>query len=86
MNDLSLFNSKQQTTSEVVTTRELAEILGVDIRTVQITAKRILDPTKVLSRVINGGKSMIFDEKQATLIKQEIQKLPLITVLQMQQA
>jgi len=87
MNDLSLFNSNQSketfeagskvkntTSKEVVTTRELAEILGVDVRTVQITAKRILDPTKVLSRVINGGKSMIFDEKQATLIKQEITK------------
>jgi hypothetical protein len=87
MNDLSLFNSNQSketfetaskvkntTSEEFVTTKQLAEILGVDVRTVQITAKRVLDPTKVLSRVINGGKSMIFDEKQATFIKQEIQK------------
>jgi phage antirepressor YoqD-like protein len=87
MNDLSLFNSNQSketfeagskvkntTSKEVVTTKQLADILGVDVRTVQITAKRVLDPTKVLSRVINGGKSMIFDEEQATLIKQEIQK------------
>ena len=87
MNDLSLFNSNQSketfeagskvkntTSKEVVTTKQLADILGVDVRTVQITAKRVLDPTKVLSRVINGGKSMIFDEKQATLIKQEITK------------
>jgi phage antirepressor YoqD-like protein len=87
MNDLSLFNSNQSketfeagskvkntTSEEVVTTKQLADILGVDVRTVQMTAKRILDPTKVLSRVINGGKSMIFDEKQATFIKQEIQK------------
>jgi phage antirepressor YoqD-like protein len=87
MNDLSLFNSNQSTetfeagskvknttSKEVVTTKQLADILGVDVRTVQMTAKRILDPAKVLSRVINGGKSMIFDEKQATFIKQEIQK------------
>lgn len=87
MNDLSLFNSNQSketfeagskvkntTSKEVVTTKQLADILGVDVRTVQMTAKRILDPAKVLSRVINGGKSMIFDEKQAMFIKQEIQK------------
>lgn len=55
MNDLSLFNSNQKATSkEVVTTKQLADILGVDVRTVQMTAKRILDPAKVLSRVING--------------------------------
>lgn len=75
MNDLSLFNSNQKATSkEVVTTKQLADILGVDVRTVQLTVKRVLDPTKVLSRVINGGKSMIFDEEQATAIKREIQK------------
>lgn len=72
----SLFNPNQKATSkEVVTTKQLAEILGVDIRTVQRAAERVLDPAKVLSRVINGGKSLIFDEEQATLIKQEIQKL-----------
>ena len=75
MNDLSLFNSNQKATSkEVVTTKQLAEILGVDVRTVQRAAERVLDPSTVLTRVINGGKSLIFDEEQATLIKQEIQK------------
>lgn len=38
MNDLSLFNSNQKATKEVVTTKQLAEILGVDVRTVQATA------------------------------------------------
>lgn len=33
MNDLSLFNSNQS--KEFVTTKQLAEILGVDVRTVQ---------------------------------------------------
>lgn len=69
MNELVSVESEK-----MITTRELAEVLNVDVRTVQIAVKRILDPTKVHSRVINGGKSMMFDEEQATLIKQEIQK------------
>lgn len=59
---------------KMMTTKELAEVLGVDVRTVQLTAKRILDPAKVLSRVINGGLSKVFTEEQATAIKLEIQK------------
>jgi len=75
MNDLSLFNSNQKAISKKeITTRELAEILGVDVRTVQRAAERVLDPSTVLTRVINGGKSLIFDEEQATAIKREIQK------------
>lgn len=59
---------------KTVTTKQLAEILGVDVRTVQRAAERVLDPSTVLTRVINGGKSLIFDEEQATAIKREIQK------------
>lgn len=57
-----------------MTTRELAEVLGVGVRTVQRTAKRILDPVKVRSQVINGGLSKVFTEEQATAIKLEIQR------------
>lgn len=60
--------------AKLMTTKELANILNVDVRTIQIIAKKILDPTKVLSRGINGGVSKVFNEEQATLIKQEIQK------------
>lgn len=70
MNELSLFEQNEK----VMTTRELAEILGVDVRTVQRVANAILDPATVLTRVINGGESKVFTEEQATLIKQEIQK------------
>lgn len=74
MNDLSLFNSNQKATSkEVVTTKQLAEILGVDVRTVQLTVQR-LGFTKVLSQSTGGRPTQVFDEEQATLIKQEIQK------------
>jgi len=74
MNDLSLFNSNQKANSkEVVTTKQLAEILGVDVRTVQLTVQR-LGFTKVLSQSTGGRPTQVFDEEQATLIKQEIAK------------
>lgn len=78
MNDLTMFSDLESTnisglSGKTVTTRELAEVLGVSVDTVTRAAK-ILDPSAVLHRVINGGKSKIFTEEQATLIKQEIQK------------
>lgn len=57
-----------------MTAKELAEVLEVDVRTVQRVSKSLLDPATVLTRVINGGAANVFNEKQATLIKQEIQK------------
>ena len=79
MNDLSTTDNKTVTTREnyvtenLISTRALAEVLGVDVRTVQ-RASNILDPTTVLSRVVNGGTSKFFTEEQATAIKLEIQK------------
>ena len=74
MNDLSLFNPNEKATSkEVVTTRELAEILGVDVRTVQLTVQH-LGFAKVLSQSTGGRPTQVFNQEQATLIKQEIQK------------
>ena len=57
-----------------MTTRELAENLGVSVDTITRTANKVLDPSAVLRRVVNGGESRVFTEKQSTLIKQEIQK------------
>lgn len=54
---------------KLMTTKELAEALNVDVRTVQRVANDILDPATVLSRVINGGVSKVFTEEQATAIK-----------------
>lgn len=58
---------------KLMTTKELANVLGVDVRTVQRAAK-VLEPTTVQTKVLNGGRSKVFTEKQATIIKQEIQK------------
>ena len=59
--------------NNVMTTKELAEVLGVSTETVRTTAKKIIDPSKLIWRVINGGKSQAFDEAQATAIKIELQ-------------
>lgn len=56
------------------TTRELAEELNVSVQTVTNTARRILDPSKVHWRVVNGGRSRIFTSHEATEIKNEIQR------------
>lgn len=72
MNELELFEVPGQTT--FMTTRELADALDVDVRTIQQTAKKLFDPANVLSRVINGGKSMVFTAEQAAQIKAEVQK------------
>ena len=67
MNELSLFE-------KTMTTKELAETLGVSVDTITRTANKVLDLSAVQRRVINGGNSKVFTEKQATIIKQEIQK------------
>lgn len=69
----SLAQNRDNFNQELVTTRELAEVLGVSVDTVTRVAGKVLDPSAILRRVINGGESKVFNEKQATLIKQEIQ-------------
>lgn len=58
---------------KLMTTKELAEALNVDVRTVQRVANDILNPATVLSRVVNGGVSKVFTEAQTTAIKIELQ-------------
>jgi phage antirepressor YoqD-like protein len=60
-----------------VTTKELAETLGVEKRTINETVQRLLSGN-VLSHLetksVRGGNTWVFNEEQATIIKQEIQK------------
>lgn len=58
---------------EVVTTKEFAQMLGVDVKTIQRTSARLFDPSTLMSKVINGGKSQAFTKAQATAIKIELQ-------------
>ena len=70
MNDLSTTDNK------FVTTKELAEVLGVSERTIRdtATAKGLEGTFHTLQT--NGGKQSlrVFSEEDATIIKQEIQK------------
>lgn len=67
MNDLQVKEEK------TVTTRELAEVLSVDISTVVNAVKRIGITSEVLPK-FKQGQTPRYTEEQATLIKQEIQK------------
>lgn len=64
------------TTEKTITTKELAEILGVARDTINATVNR-LELDGVLRQADirrNNQGGYLFNEKQATLIKQEIQK------------
>ena len=77
MNEFSLFNSNQKATSkEVVTTKQLAEILGVSERTIRETAKtKGVEGTFHTLKTNGGNQSVkVFNEEQSTIIKQEIAK------------
>ncbi|MBR4030440.1 MAG: phage antirepressor KilAC domain-containing protein [Clostridia bacterium] len=60
-------------TEKTVTTKELAEMLGVDVDTVNNTVNR-LGFSDVLRKSTGGRPTRVFNEKQATLIKQAIQR------------
>ena len=58
---------------KTMTTKELAETLGVDVDTVNLTVNR-LGFSEVHRKSTGGRPTKVFTEAQATLIKQEIQK------------
>ena len=62
-----------------VTTKELADVLGVDVKTVSNAVERLLGSSSEkfgeIRTVSNGGRpSKVFNQLQATMIKQEIQQ------------
>lgn len=70
------FNSKNygkpEVSQELITTKELAESLGVNIKTIQRMAERLFDNN--VEKVSNGGRpTMMFNKAQATAIKIELQ-------------
>jgi hypothetical protein len=58
---------------KTVTTKELAESLGLSVDTITNAANKLFNPSELNRRVINGGNSLIFTELQATAIKIELQ-------------
>lgn len=76
--DNSLIVSAQMENSLVepektVTTRELAQILGVDVDTINNIVKK-LNFSEVHRKSTGGRPTKVFTEKQASLIKMEIEK------------
>lgn len=59
--------------ARLMTTKELADSLGVSVETVRTAARKLIDPSKSIWKVVNGGKSQVFDVPQATAIKIELQ-------------
>lgn len=74
-NSIKLSAKDENSLEKTVTTKELAEVLGVDVKTVNNTAERISGLLGSTSQKSYGGRpTKCFTEEQATLIKQEIQK------------
>lgn len=69
MNELSLFNNQEKT----MTTKELADVLGVDVDTINNTVKK-LGFSEIHRKSTGGRPTKVFTEQQATIIKQEIEK------------
>lgn len=68
MNELSLFD---EVVEKVVTTKELAETLGVEVSSVKRAVQKLGAVLHSVKKNSQGG--YLFTEEQATLIKQEIQ-------------
>ena len=63
------FEPKEKT----MTAKELADAFGVDVKTIYRISNSLFVPSTLMSRVINGGESKVYTEKQATAIKIELQ-------------
>ena len=71
MNELSLVTDLKS--EKTVTTKELAEVLGVDVKTIQRVSGKLFDINVVKSVSTGGRPTQIFNEAQATAIKIELQ-------------
>ena len=73
----SLILSEQKgaslTQNDVITTKDLAESLGVDVKTIQRASAKLFDIDVVKSVSYGGRPTQVFTEAQATAIKIELQ-------------
>lgn len=72
MNELELFENAVDTSS-TMTTKQLAESLGVTPQTIRDTVERLGLANSILQVKIRGQNSYAFNEAQATAIKLELQ-------------
>lgn len=69
MNPLRLSDKDEKSLEKAMTTRELAEVLGVDVKTIQ----RAVDSLDIDVERVGSSHTMVFNEAQATAIKLELQ-------------
>ena len=72
MNEVSLFGN-EQTTEKNMTTKELANVLGVSSDSILLAVKRLNLTENIRQVPINGKMGYVFTEVQATAIKLELQ-------------
>ena len=70
---LSERNETSLANNDVMTTKELAQALGVDVKTIQRTSTKLFDIDVVKSVSYGGRPTQVFNEAQATAIKLELQ-------------
>ena len=70
---LSERNETTLANNDVMTTKELAQALGVDVKTIQRTSTKLFDIDVVKSVSYGGRPTQVFNEAQATAIKLELQ-------------
>lgn len=72
MSNSLILSDNSSETLQKISTKELAEVLGVDVSTVQKTVRRLNQTSDVLPK-FTQGQTPLYTEEQATIIKKEIQ-------------
>ena len=73
MNAVSLFENEQSAAEKTMTTKELANVLGVSSDSILLAVKRLNLAENIRQVPINGKMGYVFTEVQATAIKLELQ-------------
>ena len=73
MNAVSLFENEQSAAEKTMTTKELANVLGVSSDSILLAVKRLNLTENIRQVSINGKMGYVFTATQATAIKIELQ-------------
>ena len=73
MNAVSLFENEQSAAEKTMTTKELANVLGVSSDSILLAVKRLNLAENIRQVPINGKMGYVFTVAQSTAIKIELQ-------------
>ena len=73
MNAVSLFENEQSAAEKTMTTKELANVLGISSDSILLAVKRLNLTENIRQVPINGKMGYVFTAAQATAIKIELQ-------------